>query len=150
MALLAQREIAERPASLAARGRALEGGEGGELTYLAAFLDSLDGGARDSYLAAAPEAAARVSFTGRLEHSDLPDLLPACEAQVVPSTFPEAFGMVAAEAAAGAMVCDGLLTPYQAQRLLRGETRGRTHALPRVWPPAQPIDGIDLNRTALS
>ena len=39
-------------------------------------------------------------FTGRLEHSDLPDLLPACEAQVVPSTFPEAFGMVAVEAAA--------------------------------------------------
>jgi glycosyltransferase involved in cell wall biosynthesis len=42
----------------------------------------------------------RVAFTGRLEHSDLPDLLPACEAQVVPSTFPEAFGMVAVEAAA--------------------------------------------------
>ena len=39
-------------------------------------------------------------FTGRLEHSDLPDLLSACQAQVVPSTFPEAFGMVAAEAAA--------------------------------------------------
>ena len=41
-----------------------------------------------------------MGFTGRLEHSDLPALLPACEAQVVPSTFPEAFGMVAAEAAA--------------------------------------------------
>jgi glycosyltransferase involved in cell wall biosynthesis len=41
-----------------------------------------------------------VHFTGRLEHDDLPDLLPACEAQVMPSTFPEAFGMVAAEAAA--------------------------------------------------
>jgi len=41
-----------------------------------------------------------VHFTGRLEHSDLPDLLPVCEAQVVPSTFPEAFGMVAVEAAA--------------------------------------------------
>jgi hypothetical protein len=27
------------------------------------------------------------------------DLLPACEALVVPSTFPEAYGMVAAEAA---------------------------------------------------
>jgi len=36
----------------------------------------------------------------RLEHSDLPDLLPVCAAQVVPSTWPEAFGMVAAEAAA--------------------------------------------------
>jgi glycosyltransferase involved in cell wall biosynthesis len=34
-----------------------------------------------------------------LEHDDLPLLLCACRAQVVPSTFPEAFGMVAAEAA---------------------------------------------------
>jgi len=54
----------------------------------------------DEWLRAAPEAAARVHFTGRLEHEDLPLLLPACEAQVMPSTFPESFGMVAAEAAA--------------------------------------------------
>ena len=39
-------------------------------------------------------------FTGRLEHHDLAELLPACEAMAVPSTFPESFGMVAAEAAA--------------------------------------------------
>jgi glycosyltransferase involved in cell wall biosynthesis len=39
-------------------------------------------------------------LTGRLEHEELADLLPACEALVVPSTFPEAFGMVAVEAAA--------------------------------------------------
>ena len=39
-------------------------------------------------------------LTGRLEHDELAPLLAACEAQVVPSTFPEAFGMVAAEAAA--------------------------------------------------
>jgi glycosyltransferase involved in cell wall biosynthesis len=44
--------------------------------------------------------ADRVVLTGRLEHAELSDLLPACEALVVPSTFPEAFGMVAAEAAA--------------------------------------------------
>ena len=42
----------------------------------------------------------RVVFTGRLDHDELAELLPACEALVVPSTFPEAFGMVAAEAAA--------------------------------------------------
>jgi glycosyltransferase involved in cell wall biosynthesis len=90
--LAAMREIA-------ARGRGLEGGEERELAYLSSFLDSLDGERREGYLAAAPEAAARISFTGRLEHTDLPRLLPACEAQVVPSTFPEAFGMVAAEAA---------------------------------------------------
>lgn len=36
----------------------------------------------------------------------------------------------------------------QRSRQLRGETRGRTHTLPRVWPPAPPIDGVDLSRTA--
>jgi len=84
---------------IAARGREPEGGPAGELTYLAAFLDGLGADAREAYLAAAPGAAERVVFTGRLEHGDLPLLLPACESQVVPSTFPEAFGMVAAEAA---------------------------------------------------
>src|SRR5262249_41747965 len=39
-------------------------------------------------------------LTGRLEHDELAPLLAACEALVFPSTFPEAFGMVAAEAAA--------------------------------------------------
>jgi glycosyltransferase involved in cell wall biosynthesis len=85
---------------IAARGRELEGGPPGELTYLAGFLDGLEGEKRDRYAAAAARAMPGVSFTGRLEHADLPDLLPACEAQVVPSTFPEAFGMVAVEAAA--------------------------------------------------
>src|SRR5215208_1711584 len=81
---------------IAARGRELEGGPPGELRYLRAFLDTAD----ERWLRAAPEAAERVHFTGRLEHDDLPLLLPACEAQVMPSTFPESFGMVAAEAAA--------------------------------------------------
>jgi glycosyltransferase involved in cell wall biosynthesis len=85
---------------IAARGRELEGGPPGELRHLAQFLDGLEGERREQYLAAAREAAPRVRFTGRLEHSDLPGLLVGCEAQVVPSTFPEAFGMVAAEAAA--------------------------------------------------
>jgi glycosyltransferase involved in cell wall biosynthesis len=39
-------------------------------------------------------------FTGALEHRHLVQLLPLCDVAVVPSTFPEAFGMVAAEAAA--------------------------------------------------
>src|SRR5829696_7194684 len=81
---------------IAARGRELEGGPPSELCHLRTFLE----GAGPDWLAAAPAAAERVHFTGRLEHDDLPDLLPACEAQVMPSTFPEAFGMVAAEAAA--------------------------------------------------
>jgi glycosyltransferase involved in cell wall biosynthesis len=81
---------------IAARGRELEGGPPGELKYLGAFLDTVD----EAWLSAAPAAAERVHLTGRLEHEDLPLLLPACEAQVMPSTFPESFGMVAAEAAA--------------------------------------------------
>jgi glycosyltransferase involved in cell wall biosynthesis len=45
----------------------------------------------------APE---RTLFTGPLEHRHLAHLIPLCRVTVVPSIFPEAFGMVAAEAAA--------------------------------------------------
>jgi glycosyltransferase involved in cell wall biosynthesis len=45
-------------------------------------------------------AGADVLFTGPLEHRHLVHLLALADACVVPSTFPEAFGMVAAEAAA--------------------------------------------------
>jgi glycosyltransferase involved in cell wall biosynthesis len=69
------------------------------LKHLLAFLDSL-GAQEDAYRAAAQALGERVVFTGRLDHEELADVLPACEALVVPSTFPEAFGMVAAEAAA--------------------------------------------------
>ena len=68
------------------------------LRHLAAFLDA--GGADGDYVAAAAGLPASVARTGRLEHHELAPLLSACTAQVVPSTFPEAFGMVAAEAAA--------------------------------------------------
>jgi glycosyltransferase involved in cell wall biosynthesis len=46
-------------------------------------------------------APPRTLFTGPLEHRHLVHLIPLCEVTVVPSVFPEAFGMVAAEAAAG-------------------------------------------------
>jgi glycosyltransferase involved in cell wall biosynthesis len=45
-------------------------------------------------------AGSRVLFTGPLEHRHLVHLLALADACVVPSIFPEAFGMVAAEAAA--------------------------------------------------
>jgi glycosyltransferase involved in cell wall biosynthesis len=45
-------------------------------------------------------APPRTLFTGALEHRHLVHLLPLCDVAVVPSIFPEAFGMVAAEAAA--------------------------------------------------
>ena len=87
---------------LAATGGSAAAADGGRLGYLDAFLDSLDADPdrRDAYLAAARGLEAKVVFAGRLEHDELAELLPVCEALVVPSTFPEAFGMVAAEAAA--------------------------------------------------
>jgi len=87
------REIAEQ-------GRAPEGGPPGRLRYLLAFLDALGGSELEGYRKAAASLRERAVLVGRLEHGELADLLPACEAEVVPSTFPEAFGMVAVEAAA--------------------------------------------------
>ncbi|HEY2636829.1 MAG TPA: glycosyltransferase, partial [Solirubrobacteraceae bacterium] len=82
--------------AIAGAGRAEEGGPRGELRLLRRALDDLD--AAD--WAAARGMGDRIHWVGRLEHAELAGLLPACAAQVVPSTFPEAFGMVAAEAAA--------------------------------------------------
>jgi glycosyltransferase involved in cell wall biosynthesis len=45
-------------------------------------------------------AGRKVLFTGPLEHRHLVHLIPLADVTVVPSIFPEAFGMVAAEAAA--------------------------------------------------
>ena len=76
---------------LANEGRAVEGGPRAPLRHLLAHLDR--GGIE-------PVDDLRVRLVGRLDHEELHELLPACDAQVVPSTFPEAFGMVAAEGAA--------------------------------------------------
>jgi len=66
-------------------------------------------------------------FTGALEHRHLVHLVPLVEATVVPSIFPEAFGMVAAEAAAAgcpplvaehsglAEVAEGIRAEYPAE-----------------------------------
>jgi glycosyltransferase involved in cell wall biosynthesis len=76
------------------------------------------------------EAAAppRTLFTGPLEHRHLVHLLPLADVCVVPSIFPEAFGMVAAEAAAAgcpplvarhsglAEIADGLEAEYPPER----------------------------------
>jgi glycosyltransferase involved in cell wall biosynthesis len=77
-------------------GWALEGGEEKALPILSAFLADPPSG----YLEAAPGVAASIDFIGRLEHDEVAKLLPRAEALVMPSTFPEAFGMVAVEAAA--------------------------------------------------
>jgi glycosyltransferase involved in cell wall biosynthesis len=49
-------------------------------------------------------AGERVVFTGAMGHGELQRLVPLADAVVVPSVLPEAFGMVAAEAAACAVV----------------------------------------------
>ncbi|HVQ57807.1 MAG TPA: glycosyltransferase family 4 protein [Solirubrobacterales bacterium] len=77
-------------------GRGLEGGAEEPLPILSAFLENPPEG----YLEAAKAAAGSVEWLGRLEHDAVAELLPGAEALVMPSTFPEAFGMVAAEAAA--------------------------------------------------
>jgi glycosyltransferase involved in cell wall biosynthesis len=76
----------------------VRGEDGQELPQLRAFLDGLAD--REGYLVAARGLRDRLAWAGRLDHAELADLLPAAEAMAVTSTFPEAFGMVAAEAAA--------------------------------------------------
>ena len=72
-------------------------------------------------------APPRTLFTGALEHRHLVHLLPLADAVVVPSIFPEAFGLVAAEAAAAgapplvarhsglAEIAEGLEAEYPAE-----------------------------------
>jgi len=81
---------------IAKAGWGLEGGEEKPLPILSAFLADPPRG----YVEAARAASGSVEFIGRLEHDEVAELLPGAEALVMPSTFPEAFGMVAAEAAA--------------------------------------------------
>src|SRR5262249_45678675 len=77
-------------------GRGLGGGGEKPLEILSAFLADPPAG----YVEAARAAAGSVELIGRLEHDEVAALAPRAQALVMPSTFPEAFGMVAAEAAA--------------------------------------------------
>jgi len=81
---------------VAGLGWGLEGGQEAPLKILSAFLERPPRG----YFEAARGMAGSVELLGRLEHDEVAALLPGAEALVMPSTFPEAFGMVAAEAAA--------------------------------------------------
>lgn len=69
-------------------------GDGTPLSELGAFLEDVS----DDYLQRMSEVS--VEFTGRLEHGPLSQALPTFDVLVVSSVLPEAFGMVAAEAAA--------------------------------------------------
>ncbi len=107
-------------------GRGLEGGEAAPLPILSAFLADPGG----EYLAAAAAAAGSVSFAGRVEHDEVAELIPLAEALVMPSTFPEAFGMVAVEAAA----C-GVLPVSAAHSGMQEVSRQLAPALPAEVAP---------------
>lgn len=66
---------------------------------LTSVLQLLDEGALDERYLATIDAT-DITFTGRLEHEPLAEVLPTADVLAVPSIVPEAFGMVAAEAAA--------------------------------------------------
>ncbi len=86
---------------IAARGRGLEGsGADQPLSILSSFLAHRSPG----YAEAAAAGAGSVAISGRLEHDEIAELMPAADALVMPSTFAEAFGMVAVEAAAAGVL----------------------------------------------
>jgi glycosyltransferase involved in cell wall biosynthesis len=128
--------------ALAHAGRREEGGQTRSLRFLSAFLDGLEGADKhDAYLGAASYLPETVTFTGRLEHDELADLLPLFDALVVPSTFPEAFGMVAVEAAASGVL------PISAGHSGLAEVSGRLAAsLPE---PAAELVSFPLDERAI-
>jgi glycosyltransferase involved in cell wall biosynthesis len=130
----------EQARMIALAGRQLEGEpQARPLAHLSAFLDSLEGAELERYRAAAAGLEDRVLMTGRLDHEELVELLPACRALVAPSTFPEAFGMVAAEAAA----CGALPVCAQHSGLaeVTGALAGAIPAQARSWLSFEVDDG---------
>jgi glycosyltransferase involved in cell wall biosynthesis len=82
-----------------------------------------------------------VDFPGRLDHGPLSKVLPTFDVLVAPSVVPEAFGMVAAEAAACGVLCvvPGHSGIGEAGAVLE-ETLGLEGSL--VFDPTDPITGI--------
>lgn len=82
-----------------ARQLAAAAEEDGRPRRLRILLDFLDD-APPGYAEMCRGAAGSIRVSGRLEHPEVGVAVPAATALVMPSTFPEAFGMVTAEAAA--------------------------------------------------
>lgn len=118
---------------LAAGGKLYEGGPETPMEHL-----DLDGA-----LSGAEGLHEDVEFTGPLEHAELAKLLPAADVAIVPSIFPETFGLVAAEFAAagvppfvadhsglreaGGIVAEGL--PFDTRVPVEGLASGLARAL---------------------
>jgi glycosyltransferase involved in cell wall biosynthesis len=114
------------------------------------------------------QAPPRTLFTGPLEHRHLVHLLPLADVTVVPSVFPEAFGMVAAEAAAAGSpplvarhsglreIAEGLEAEYPAEhRHLTsfatgdaGDLTKKLHALLGLEPAERAMLGTAARRAA--
>lgn len=84
----------------------------------------------------------KVLFTGVLEHRHLVHLLPLADVAVVPSIFPEAFGMVAAEAAASG--CPPLLARHSGLAEVAGELQKEYPKRLRHLTVFEPGDVNDL------
>ncbi len=90
-------------------------------------------------------APPRTLFTGPLDHRHLVHLIPLADVTVVPSIFPEAFGMVAAEAAAAG--CPPLVARHSG---LEEVARGLEEAYPadlRGLASFETGDSLDLADT---
>ena len=114
-----------------------ERGDGGPLTGLTEWLerDGMDDSFREGI------ARVHLEWAGRLDHGPLSGVLPSFDALVVPSVVPEAFGMVAAEAAA----CGVLpIVPAHSGIGEIGETLERELDAPGllIFDPARPVEGI--------
>jgi glycosyltransferase involved in cell wall biosynthesis len=106
-------------------------------------------------------APPRTLFTGPFEHRHLVQLLPLADVTVVPSIFPEAFGMVAAEAAAAgspplvarhsglAEIAEGLEQEYPAEyRELAGFANGDVDELAAKLGALLALPGTERRRLA--
>jgi glycosyltransferase involved in cell wall biosynthesis len=85
----------ENAGRLAEHGRLVEGGPDEPLEYF---------GLSGSLVGAAKGFVPSIEFVGPLGHAELAKVLPAADVAVVPSIFPETFGLVAAEFAAAGVV----------------------------------------------
>jgi glycosyltransferase involved in cell wall biosynthesis len=87
-------------------------------------------------------ASPRTLFTGPLEHRHLVNLIPLADVTVVPSIFPEAFGMVAAEAAAAG--CPPLVARHSGlEEIAQGLEQAYPHDL-RSLASFETGDSLDL------
>jgi glycosyltransferase involved in cell wall biosynthesis len=104
------------------------------------------GALADDYFERARNIA--LEFTGRLDHGPLSLVLPSFDVLVVPSILPEAFGMVAAEAAA----C-GVLPIVPGHSGIGEVGAALEKVLDRpgllVYPPGAPIEGIAARVSAV-